>query len=55
MKHYEADMIVKVKIRICGLHYHSSDPFLFCGFFQQSLLKKFTIFYYTSITCTMEY
>jgi len=26
-----------VKIGICGLHYHPSDPFLFIGFFQQSL------------------
>ena len=26
-----------VKIGICDLHYHHSDPFLFLGFFQQSL------------------
>jgi len=26
-----------VKIGICGLHYHPSDPVLFLGFFQRSL------------------
>jgi len=33
--------IMKLRIRICGLHYQPSDPFLFRGFFQQSLLKKY--------------
>ena len=28
---------MRVKIGICGLHYHPSDPFLFGGFFQRSL------------------
>ena len=27
-----------VKMGICGLHYHPSNPFLFCEFFPQSLL-----------------
>jgi len=36
LKHHEA-VRVRVKIGICGLHYHPSNPFLFHGFFQQSL------------------
>jgi len=37
------------KIGICGLHDHPSNPFLFHGFFQQSLYSPFEIFnfYYT--------
>jgi len=40
-------MRVRVKIGICGLHYHPSNPFLFHGFFSAIpiLLLKF---YYTS-------
>jgi len=32
---YEAEML----IRICSLHYHPSNPFLFQGFLQQSLFS----------------
>ena len=31
------DSKLRVKIGICSLHYHHSNPFLFAGFFQQSL------------------
>ena len=39
-----------VKIGICGLHYHPSDPF-FLGFFQQSIFLdwKFYFFYHSYI------
>ena len=33
-----------VKTGICGLHYHSSNPFLFLGFFQRSLYSLFEYF-----------
>ena len=32
-----SSICIGVKIGICGLHYHPSDPFLFCSFFQRSL------------------
>ena len=32
-EHVTKDLSQRVKIGICGLHYHPSDPFLFCGFF----------------------
>jgi len=54
MKHYEAEMLGhmsklkcwdRIKIGICGLHDHPSDPFLFCGFFSDPY-SPFEIFYF---------
>jgi len=38
------DMRVGVKVGICGLHYHLSNPFLFHGFFPIFLFWNFQIF-----------
>ena len=40
-----------VKIGICGLHYYPSDPFLFLGFFQQSLFLVENFIFYCSSLC----
>jgi len=48
MKHYEAEMLGHKSHGLCD---HPSNPFLFRGFFQQSLFSfsNFQIFYYTSV------
>ena len=35
-----------VKIGICGLNYHPSDPFLFLGFFQRSLFLVWKFYFF---------
>jgi len=49
MEHYEVDMLwnmwFRVKIEICGLYYHPSNPSLFCGFFFWSFQFFITLVY----------
>jgi len=55
MKHHEAELLrVRVKIGIYGLHYHPSYPFLFHGFFQQSLFSFWNFPQFLIVrSCTM--
>ena len=42
-----------VKIGICGLHNHPSDPFLFLGFFQRSLFPCLRILVFIILVSTI--